>query len=199
MPPDNADDLGSQGRGITLPVHDVSGVKTASLLFGNIITTAGGQTASLPIKCLVKSDRSLAIAVNGKVVQPPKEKADLVEILYASAFTNKYIEEQANRVQVAARVGPPPRRSPLAPPATPAVCLQEFHLCMLFEPIPRRSQWDSAACLACLGSMQIPAGVPASAYCYLVCQYATQAVQEFQLRRQLCNSRYWNCIRSIRV
>jgi hypothetical protein len=198
MPPDNADDLGSLGRGITLPVHDSSGVKTASLFFGNIsAATAGGQTASLPIKCLVKSDRSLAIAVNSRVVQPPQEKADLVEVLYASAFTNKYIEEQANRVQVAARIGEPPRRSPRAPRATPAVCLQEFHLCMLFEPIPRRSQWESAACLACLGSMQIPGGVPASVYCYLVCQHANQAVQEFQLRRQICDSRYWNCMRSI--
>jgi hypothetical protein len=203
MPPEHTYDMGAQGQGIALPVKNSSGIVTAYVIYGSSgVPGASSQAGSHAIKILLKDNGTAAVAHNGKTYVTPTEAADQVEILYATFFTDKFIETQVS-AQVN-RYATPHKRIGLPatamPPAALSICIAKYELCMSMLAakvgIKKGSLADLAlaGCIACHVASFATSGSINSVLCLVPCALAAHYVPDWQLGRARCLAGFKTCM-----
>jgi hypothetical protein len=179
-------DLGSHGRTLAIPLTDAAGATTAYLLYGTL-TNAGpnGQPSSLPIRMILKADGSLTVADRDRVVQPPSETRDSVEVLHAAFFPDQFVEVKA--AAFAQRAGSTKQSK---------ACKAEFKKCLegLLGPGIMAIVWIIAcvACVAMSAATTLGAAVVGCVWPCLGGGAASVSTAVYVVAS--CTSDYWKCL-----
>jgi hypothetical protein len=203
MPPEHTYDMGGQGQGIALPVKNSSGIVTAFVFYGSSgVPGTSSQTGSHAIRFLLKDNGTAAVALNGKTYPTPPEAADKLEILYATFFTDKFIETQVsaqvNRYATAQKkLGQP---AVAIPPAALSICIAQYEVCMSMlvanAGIKKGSLADLAlaACIACHVASLATSGAINPFLCLGPCAIAAYYVPGWALGRARCLAGFTTCM-----
>jgi hypothetical protein len=207
MPPEHTYIMGGQGQGVALPVKNDSGVVSAYLLYatGNI-PNGGGQANPQSVKLLLKENGTATVALGGKTYQTPPEAADKVELLYASFFTDKFVEgrvaAEVNR-QAALRKRPG-QPAVLVPTIAIAPCVAQFQIC-LSSLLPKvgiakgsLADLALATCIMFLVATQTAiAGAPGYISGSLACALVAQYVPAWQVGHANCMADFSLCLAKV--
>jgi hypothetical protein len=200
MPPERTYDMGGQGQGIALPVKNSSGIVTAYILYGSgSVPGVSSQADSPAIKLMLKENGTATIAHNGATYPTPPEAADNVSFLYASLFTDKFIEEKlaaaVNNQAFAQKKQTPTQKAA----AAAAVCRDQFDACQrALLKMEKMAFWGAVACIACMASVALSAGLSLLA-CTAACGVSGAWINSWTKQLEVCTRRLERCLAGINI
>jgi hypothetical protein len=198
MPPEHTYDMGSQGQGISLPVKNSSGIVTAFVFYGSSgVPGASLQTSSPVIKLLLKDNGTALVALNASIYPTPPGAAEQVEILYASFFTDKFVEKQTTAEldrQAVTRAQQGQQPMPGAPNAV-AACNKRFADCIqaLVKNKGLLVYFSLISCIFCkVAAANFGGGL--AFMCIAPCSHVANNINNWNVRILVCITKFKKCI-----
>jgi hypothetical protein len=201
MPPEHTYDMGAQGQGMALPVKNSSGIVTAYLIYGSTDAPNASAPVSTPvIKLLLKDNGTVTVALNGKTYPAPPDAADEVEILYASFFTDKFVQEQATAELKRQAIAGAQRGQQLiaGPLDEAATCIKQFSECV-HAIAKNKGAHIYLSLIACIFCTVKPANAgPAVALaCVAHCAHVANNIRNWNIQLLACVTKLRKCLDAI--